>query len=78
MSRFLFMGEQEDPEMDTWLGRGVIRVYDGTRWDEIRCPRCAAWLPCPPKGLIPLHPTGTGKPCPGGNTFPENPEWRTP
>ncbi len=27
--KFFFMGEQEDPEMDTHVARGV-RVYDGT------------------------------------------------
>lgn len=47
-------------------------------WGVIRCPVCAGSLPCPPKGLIPLHPTGTGKSCKGGNTFPESPDWVTP
>jgi hypothetical protein len=28
---FLFMGEQEDPEMDVWLGRQMVRIYDATR-----------------------------------------------
>lgn len=25
------MGAQEDPELDVWLGRGMVRVYDGER-----------------------------------------------
>lgn len=25
--KFLFMGEQEDPEMDTLIGRAVVKVY---------------------------------------------------
>lgn len=29
-SKFLFMGQQEDPEMDTHVARGTVRVYDGT------------------------------------------------
>lgn len=28
MSLWRFMGEQEDPEMDVWEGRG-LRIYDG-------------------------------------------------
>lgn len=31
MRRLLWMGEQEDPELDNWLGRGMVRVYDATR-----------------------------------------------
>lgn len=27
MSGFLFMGEQEDPEMDTIISRGGVRIY---------------------------------------------------
>lgn len=51
MSRFLFMGVQEDPEFDTHEARG-FRVYDGTEpkrddraydggpRDEFACPCC--------------------------------------
>lgn len=39
---FRFMGEQEDPELDVWMGRG-LRVYDGThpveRLPEVPEPR---------------------------------------
>lgn len=53
-------------------------------WDFILCPTCRDWIPCPPKGLIPLHPVyvppglpdPSGAMCDGGNTFPESPEWR--
>lgn len=34
MSRFLFMGAQEDQLVDTWVARGRdsdVRVYDGTQ-----------------------------------------------
>lgn len=29
--KVLFMGEVEDPELDVWLARGTVQVYDGTR-----------------------------------------------
>lgn len=29
-ARYLFMGEQPDPEMDVAAGRGYPRIYDGT------------------------------------------------
>lgn len=28
--RFLFMGQQEDPEFDTIEARGDVRIYDGS------------------------------------------------
>lgn len=47
MSRFLFMGEQEDPAFDEIEARGITRVYDGTgrgydggKRDEFSCPCC--------------------------------------
>ena len=35
---FLFMGEQSDPEMDNWVGRGMVRVYSDTVL--ARCGEC--------------------------------------
>jgi len=34
MSRFYFMGVQEDPEFDTIEARGNTRIYDGTALDN--------------------------------------------
>jgi len=52
--RFLFMGQQEDPEFDTIEARGNVRIYDGTdaatecRPDceqEGGCSRCTCQTP---------------------------------
>lgn len=46
MSRFLFMGVQEDSEFDTHEARGfrvhdgTYRGYDGGKRDEFSCPCC--------------------------------------
>lgn len=37
---FRFMGEQEDPEMDTIEARGGTRIYDGTEPAGVECDRC--------------------------------------
>jgi hypothetical protein len=43
VSRFLFMGEQEDPAFDELKARGITRIYDGTAPD--RCPLCESPKP---------------------------------
>jgi hypothetical protein len=43
VSRFLFMGEQEDPVFDELEARGITRIYDGTAPD--RCPLCESPKP---------------------------------
>jgi hypothetical protein len=47
MSQFLFMGEQEDPEMDTHVARGTVRVYDGRPPPDeyLHCLHCRERLP---------------------------------
>lgn len=43
-----FMGEQDDPEMAVWLGRG-LRIYDGTQ----AAPRQSPDAPAPTKKAAP-------------------------
>lgn len=71
MSRFLFMGEQDDPEFDAIANRGLTRIYDATeprkyglRADDgmglpagKTCSDCAYFAKC--KWLISARPDST-------------------
>jgi len=54
VSEFLFMGEQDDPELEVWLGRG-LRVYDGTRPISPLTPDVRAPAMRPPNPRIGFH-----------------------
>ncbi len=41
MSRFLFMGVQEDPELDVIESRGDVRIYDGAACCDCGADDCA-------------------------------------
>lgn len=54
----LFMGEQEDPEMKVWRGRG-LRIYDGTGPDVEDLQPLPPRTPRPgPPGMIYTHRNG--------------------
>lgn len=62
----------EGSERQRTRGRDEMNPAD---WDAVECPGCGNWVPCPPRGAIPLHPIcvppglpdPSGKMCPGGN-----------
>lgn len=42
MAAFVFMGEQDDPEMEVLLSRGITRVYNTVTQRDYRCRPSAA------------------------------------
>lgn len=65
MTRFYFMGVQEDPEFDTIEARGITRIYDGTALDSqritVRTVKCACSRRYTPAEFAELEQVGVQK-----------------